>query len=658
MIARNRFLMASYSVLVLQRWARRLAATRLASAARRHRCATRIQTYWRGFVAERFFFASLFIAMWCQRSYRGMVAREICACMLLELKIEMIQRTWRRHRTRRRQKSHAIAATKIQLTVRSHQARGKLRELRMEARNVNLIMKQRDMFREEALRLRREALSPKVQPSSTRDAESLEVLRLKNEIAALKSKLNGLEVTPVSTPETSERGSSGIYRNVFPTDAISPDVRLSTRSGVHFSPNVHGNPSVVSDSSILNRSLLDDVDEDEGEVELPWESPRQLVSPSSTHGIIEFEIDSNLEVRRREHLTPISARDHAMATLTREPLLGTPFREQVSAFHRAISHGDEALTCSILEQSEYCQVLVNEPNAIGKSPLHIAVSLANFPLVQALLGFGAAANCQDIDGHTPLHMSTNIDITGLLLLRGRANPNIPNNAGFCALHVAVSRLDIASVQLLLRSNADVNIADNAHWLTPLHLLTTGTDFSDTVMDDGRQRCKIANLLCAVKSPVTADVNFQDINGNTPLHNIAILEIDEACDLLQILLESGAQPNLTNLRGQTPLHLLCHNDRLRDLGVMQEMLYNMLYHGAKPNIPSQTGCTALHLSLYHRDIDSAVQLMRRGAELHLLWNKVSCWEALISREISTLILCVIFSRNDGYLFGKNWARLKC
>ncbi|KAI2506407.1 myosin-kinesin ATPase superfamily-like protein [Fragilaria crotonensis] len=638
-IARNRFLSASYSALVLQRWARRLPAARLASAARQHRCATKIQSQWRGFVAERYFFAALFISMWCQRSYRGMVAREIYACILLELKIEMIQRTWRQFRRRRRHQSYACAATKIQLKVRSNQARVKVRELRSEARNVNLIKQQRDIFREESLRLRREVLSPKEQLPLTRDAESLEVLRLKNEIAALKSQLFGLEVTPASTPETKERGNSGIYRHVIPSHAISPDVRLLPRSELQFSPNVHGNPSVVSDSSILSRSILEDVDEEEGEVDPSWESPSPAASPSSAHGIIALEIDCNHEVRRNVQLTPISARSHVMATSMRGPLLRTPFREQVSAFHQAIALGDEVLTSSILDRSEYCHLLVNEPNAIGKSPLHIAASLANFALVQTLLDYGAAANCQDIDGNTPLHMCTNVDVTGLLLLTGMANPNIPNNAGYCALHVAVSRLDIASVQFLLRCHADVNVADDAHWLTPLHLLTSGTDFSGTVKNSGHQRRKIANLLCEVKSPVPTDVDFQDKNGNTPLHNIAILEIEEACVLLQILLENGAQPNLANLRGQTPLHLLCHNDSLRDLGVMQEMLYNMLYHGAEPNIPSQSGCTALHLSLYHRDIDSAVQLMRRGSELHLLWNKPKRWTSFWEEMGTTDVLAL-------------------
>ena len=584
-----------------------------------------------------------------------MVAREICACLLLELKIEKIQRTWRRYRIRRRWRSRANAATTIQLGVRSHQARKKLRDLRREARDVHLIKKQRDMFREEALRLRRESRSPKETASTKDDAESIEVLRLKNEIAALKSKLSGLEVTPVSTPNSKERGSIYRYQTALSVETRSPVRQYLTSSDLHALPHAIGIPSVVSDSSILNRSLLDDVEEDEDEdIGAPRESHSQLVSPSSTNGIAEFQIDQSHTRRHNEYLAPFSFQGYPTVVSSRGGIRGTPFREQVSAFHRAIAHGEEGLSCSILDESEYCQLLVNESNTNGKSPLHIAVSRGNFHLVQVLLEYGAAANCQDFGGNTPLHFSTNADITGLLLLKGMANPNIPNNDGFCALHVAVSRLDVSSVQILLRSSADINVADNSHWLTPLHLLTSGTDYADLAKHDGGQRSKIAKVLCAWKSPFPVDVNFQDKNGDTPLHNIAILEMEEACDLLRILLENGAQPNLTNSRGQTPLHLLCHNDRLREIGVMQEMLYNMLYHGAKPNIPSQTGCTALHLSLYHRDVDSAVQLMNRGAELHLLWNKVSCLRRFdIAWKLDTHIFLTV-SQNDGYLSGKKWA----
>lgn len=115
--------------------------------------------------------------------------------------------------------------------------------------------------------------------------------------------------------------------------------------------------------------------------------------------------------------------------------------------------------------------------------------------------------------------------------------------------------------------------------------------------------------------------------------------------------------IVNNRGQTALHLLCHNDSLRKLEVFQEMLHDILFHGANPNQTSLTGCTALHLSLYHRDVDSAIQLVNSGAELHLLWRKVRLPARALNIFSATLSLLSLHSRNAGCLFGTTWERLK-
>lgn len=527
------------------------------------------------------------------------------AYMILDRKAEMIQIAWRRYRGKEQVRRHVNAVVKIQCLYRGKRAREQLRGLRREARDVQAISKQRDLFRDEALRLRREVQSTKEKPLLSVSTDSAEVRQLKDEIAALK-----LTLSQRRLPR--EPHSPGFPKTIKSEFLLSRSPNLSVAS-------------VASDSSAMNRSLLDEVDEEESDS--VWESPHHFVSPSSTRGNVKFEFSSRNQGGHEDMVSPSSTHGNGMLDSShdrrdeREVLSGTPFREQVSVFHRSISRGDEARTFQILDQSEFCLTLVNECSATGKSPLHMAVSSGKFALAKTLLEFGAAANCQDFDGNTPLHVSPDSDTVGLLLEIGRANPSIPNNDGLSALHVAVGRLDVASVQLMLQHNADVNVADNSDWLTPLHLVASivGSEESDDKAK--RPRARIANLLCAVTLPSAADLTIQDKNGNTPLHNVAVLEIEEACDLLRIFLDRGGQPNLANTRGQTPLHLLCHNDGLRKVDVMQEMLYNMLYHGANPNITSQTGCTALHLTLYHRDIDSSVQLMNRGAELHLLWNKV-------------------------------------
>ena len=55
--------------------------------------------------------------------------------------------------------------------------------------------------------------------------------------------------------------------------------------------------------------------------------------------------------------------------------------------------------------------------------------------------------------------------------------------------------------------------------------------------------------------------------------------------------------------------------------------------------TESGCTSLHLSLYHQDIDSALQLMAGGAQLHLPWNKPAGWPVFWQEIGSSFVVCL-------------------
>jgi len=245
--------------------------------------------------------------------------------------------------------------------------------------------------------------------------------------------------------------------------------------------------------------------------------------------------------------------------------------------------------------------------------------------IQELLGRSAVSNSQDFFGNTALHLSNGADVAKLLLEQGKANPNIPNIDGICALHNTVERLDVESVRLLLKHNAKVDVADNTSWLTPLHMALLPS--TQIVNSDGNAnhgaRTEIVDLLCGEHLEV--NVNEKDHDGNTALHFCAQLETPDAKEIITIILEKGADPNIANGRNQQALLLLCHNQDLREsYEAYLECLQTLLRYGADPNHPSNTGCTPLHLSLYHQDIDSAIQLISHSAELHMLWNRPKSW----------------------------------
>lgn len=74
-----------------------------------------------------------------------------------------------------------------------------------------------------------------------------------------------------------------------------------------------------------------------------------------------------------------------------------------------------------------------------------------------------------------------------------------------------------------------------------------------------------------------------------------------------------------------MHLFMHNVGLRRFDFFTDVVQLMLYQGCDTNIQSQNGCAPIHLAIYHGDIENALVLLERGAQLHLSWQKPARWE---------------------------------
>jgi len=294
-------------------------------------------------------------------------------------------------------------------------------------------------------------------------------------------------------------------------------------------------------------------------------------------------------------------------------------------FHRAVkSNNYKLLLEEIKNASQDIETSINSVDSKGRTPLHVAVQNSNLEMAKVLLSNHAIVNTQDYAGNTALHYADSPDM-GLLLLEKGSSPNIPNGKGLCSLHLAVQRRDFASVKLLLSHGADVNNADDECWYTPLHLISH-PESSTFGKNEMSLRGPIAELLCEAKSPSSPDLNYQDRDGNTPLHHAASLAEEDAGLLISVFIEHGSCPKIANNRGQTPVHLFCHNNAARKFIFYHEALHLMLAKGASPNHQSLSGCTALHLALYHQDVEAAAILVRYGAQLNTPWRKPLKWNA--------------------------------
>ena len=438
-------------------------------------------------------------------------------------------------------------------------------------------------------------------------------------------------ITPVSNGDQS-RSPASIFRQVkaSPTRSIQSMCTWGSRSRSGSNDKSTNGPQEKSQSDSLNQSSFSLLDTDVADnVAMMYVSP--MSNLQSNTGSAE------------QSFGPTSPGTTAVAGQHKTAMIDTLM------FRKAVREGDSNTVESILKTSKRRDMLVNEVDESGQSPLHMAVIESRWKVVGVLLGNDGVPNAQDLAGNTPLHVAPSASMMALLLDDGRANPNIPNMDGDTALHFAVRKLDEEAVDVLLRHGANVNNADNTKWYTPLHLIAQA-DLDDRAklelppdeyQEEKETRMTIASLLCTTSdpSPQEPDLDYQDWEGNTPLHHVVMLTSEIAAAMMTVFLEKGANPRIANKRGQTPLHLLCHNESLRKLTTFQEMMHDMLYHGADPNQTSLTGCTALHLSLYHRDVDSAIQLVNRGAELNLLWRKpkrwISFWDDMNTSDILAL-----------------------
>jgi len=110
--------------------------------------------------------------------------------------------------------------------------------------------------------------------------------------------------------------------------------------------------------------------------------------------------------------------------------------------------------------------------------------------------------------------------------------------------------------------------------------------------------EVARLLAA-----GADPNVKDLDGKTPLYYAA-----EQCnaDIAELLLRHGADPNAKNVRGETPLHRAVWER----CGAVVELL---LRRGADPNARDADGETPLHEAVSVRDVALVELLLKHGAD---------------------------------------------
>lgn len=237
--------------------------------------------------------------------------------------------------------------------------------------------------------------------------------------------------------------------------------------------------------------------------------------------------------------------------------------EANSVLHYAATTNKEIIT---LLTSEVDSKYLNEHNAKGHTPLHMACLADKPECVKTLLLAGADCNitadsgnrltgtvsaqepgivsdlvqefsgklyAQDMKfGGTPLHWSCSREVLESLLEK-KCHINAINFDGRTALHVMILRKRLDCAMALLSNGADPNIADK-EGNTPLHLAVT---------------CR---YLTAIQALVVfgASLNYKNQKGATPRHLATKDTSSEANKILYILHSVGAERCSQDTKGCT------------------------------------------------------------------------------------------------------------
>ncbi|WYZ35387.1 hypothetical protein EsH8_X_000034 [Colletotrichum jinshuiense] len=225
----------------------------------------------------------------------------------------------------------------------------------------------------------------------------------------------------------------------------------------------------------------------------------------------------------------------------------------------------------------------------GRTPLMNAAKFGNWDFVSFLLGLEVDANQMDQDGCTALteairgvgHCSDRFKVIYCLLSNG-ANPHPSPETKFIALFVAVENADYNIVPLLLNHGVNIGVTDAIGRSCMFFLPKLSMQEDMTVMD-----FHSSTIIAQFLLKKGADINHRDATGQTHLHYAAKRRADRTFGDPNTFYRALGRHNLDaqDQTGKTPL--LCAVSCGNSLVMGQ-----LLKLGANPNIRDNRGQTPL------------------------------------------------------------------
>ncbi|MFZ0807737.1 MAG: ankyrin repeat domain-containing protein [Candidatus Sulfotelmatobacter sp.] len=205
---------------------------------------------------------------------------------------------------------------------------------------------------------------------------------------------------------------------------------------------------------------------------------------------------------------------------------------------------------------------LNRPSdTLSMRLLHLAIAEAKPDVLRLLIARGADLNARNADGRLPLHdcFELNHDDHAKILLEAGAVPDACAAAAY-GMHDQLKQIlqnDPAAANDLTTGNSPLGWAAFGHQPKSATILFQHGAIADRLPYDacawGPAAMVNSTEVARVLLEYGANPNWQDEEGNTPLHRViqSRMVVDPA-KFVQLLLDSGADPGLRNHAGRTPL----------------------------------------------------------------------------------------------------------